>query len=321
MRLFVTGGTGFVGRHVVDALLTTEDSTVSVLTRENHSDGPRLTYVKGDIGDAGLLRRAMQGHDCVVHLAGCKHRQELFHHTNIKGTQNLIDACRLSTQFRQLIYLSGVDVYGVQKSSWVDEQTECTPDTPFGRSRHEAELIVRKFAEEKPGRVVILRPGNIFGERDPEHHLLNLLKKVRSNRFYFVGRDEQCYHVNYIDVKEVGELIKQLIGSRLARCVYIVNTPARLTEFVSILKKITNQTAVVRHLPYWPAKIAAQVFDSFPKSILRRPPINSLKLRELTNKTVYSPARLTNELNWRPRCPLPVALTNLHRHYLELGLL
>ena len=321
MKIFVTGGTSFVGRHVVKALLDAGVDSISILTRRKLADTPRISYLEGDVRDGSLLRRVLRGHDSVLHLAGCKHRPEFLHQVNIQGTRNVIEACRSSPEFKLLIHLSGVYVYGTSSDAMIDEQTTCRPIRPFDRSRYESDLIVHGFAEERPNQAVILRTGNIFGEHDPEQHLLNLIRKIRAGRFYFVGRDVARFQVNYIYVKEVAGLLAQLAGKQAPSPLYIVNTPARLEEFVAILKLLTNQEAAIRHLPYGPVNLAAKLFDLVPKSVLPHPPVNSLKLSEVTNRTIYSPVRLMKELHWQPIHSLQTALGNLHHHYGQQQLL
>ena len=321
MKIFVTGGTSFVGGYVVQELLKSEIELISILTRKKRTNTARVNYVEGDLRDGGFIRRVLRGHECVVHLAGCK-RQQIFHEeVNIHGTRSLVEACRLSPEFKVLIHLSGVNVYGTSRQVLVDEQVTCRPLSSYDKSRYESDLIVQRFASEISGRAIILRCGNIFGENDPDNHLLNLIKKIRSGRFCFVGDDVAGYQVNYIYVKEVAALFERFVKIQGLSNLYIANTPASLSDLVARLKFLTGQTAATKVLPYAPVNIAAKIFDLVPKTIWSQAPINSLKLRELTNKTIYSPSNLIKEFQWTPRYSLETALENLHRHYVYQKLL
>jgi hypothetical protein len=101
---------------------------------------------------------------------------------------------------------------------------------------------------------------------------------------------------------------------------YILNTPFKLSQFIALIKEILNDDRPIRHLPYWPIKFVALCFDMMPKAIINPPPINSLKLLELTNTKRYSSALLENEANWKPAFSMRDSLHHLITHYREKGL-
>src|SRR5215831_12577498 len=135
MRLLVTGAAGFIGSHYVRSLLS--DSTpgadgagvtgVTVLDKLTYSgneanlapvrDDPRLTFVRGDICDAGLVDELMPGHDAVVHFAAESHVDRSiqgaapFLMTNVMGTQTLLDAA-LRHRVGRFLHVSTDEVYG-----------------------------------------------------------------------------------------------------------------------------------------------------------------------------------------------------------------
>jgi len=257
----------------------------------------------------------------VVHLAGCKKGKDQLHAINVEGTQNVISGCLASPSFKRLIHLSSVGVIGSGGGAWVDEEIPCQPANDYEKTKHQAELLVRRFSTEHPGRVVILRPTNVFGEDDPELHLLNLFRKVKRGHFYFLGRGESDYHVNYLYVKELSGLIGPLLQRNSPSYLYIVNTPSRLVDFIAHVKAIVGSRQADKRLPLWPILVAAKIFDAVPKSLMRHPPVNSLKVRELTNPKVYSAGLLAGDLGWKPKYPVRDALAKLYAHYVSKGLI
>ena len=314
MNIFITGGTGFIGKHVLNTLKENDVYEIIVLSRQQRGYHNGVLYVQGDLGDKDLIKEAVSQVDYVIHLAGCKKDTAAFYTTNVTGTENIISACNRD-RIRKLIYLSSVGVIGPSNDTEITEQTPCKPANDYEKSKYEAELRVKQFSKERPGKTIILRPTNVFGEDDPELHLLNLINKLKRHSFYYVGNKISNYYLNYVYVKEISGLIPKLLDLKPKNDLYIVNTPTPLCEFIASIKDLLGYEEPVRHLPFLPIKMLATCFDMIPRSILKHPPINSLKLSELTNQRIYSNARLTTDLNWKPAFTIQHALSNLIAHY------
>jgi nucleoside-diphosphate-sugar epimerase len=316
----VTGGTGFIGRHVVRALAGLGSCQVIVLSRSEQADSGPVSYRRGDVADPRGLGEAIAQADAVVHLAGCKTKPGEFQATNVVGTRNVLSACEAAKTPR-LIYLSSVGVIGPTAALEVTEETPCQPANEYERSKHDAEVLVKQYSARRPRTTTILRPTNVFGEDDPEHHLLNLITRLKTRRFFFVGSDVSSYYVNYLYVQEISALIAAILPSAHASDLFILNTPTPLTTFVAAIKRLIGDESRVGHLPFWLAKAAALVGDRLPRALVPRPPINSLKLAELTSRKQYSAALLARETGWTPAFTMEDALRNVIAHYREKGLL
>ena len=318
--IVVTGGTGFIGRHVLRDLGANGNCNLVVLTRSTIASSQNVSYWQGQIEDAGLLEEIVEGADVVVHLAGCKNSPGRFHSTNVVGTRNVLSACEKANTAR-LIYLSSVGVVGPTSAEEVSETTPCRPANEYERSKYEAEVLVRRFSARRPGTTTILRPTNVFGEDDPERHLLNLITKIKARRFFFVGHDISSYYVNYVYVREISALVATLVASTYPSDLYTVNTPTRLGVFIDTIQRLLNDDRRIGHLTYWPVKAAALCGDVLPRSWVLKPPITSLKLAELTSRRRYSAALLIRDADWRPAFTMEEALVNLMAHYRAAGLL
>lgn len=318
--VFVTGGTGFIGKHVLRQLASMGGLSIIALSRLARSNSDGVTWLHGDIGNARVLNDAIARADVVVHLAGCKKNPSEFHATNVLGTRNVLSACAKANTPR-LIYLSSVGVIGQTSETIISEVTPCRPVNDYERTKYDAEVLVRRYSAQRPGTTTTLRPTNVFGEDDPERHLLNLITRLKTHRFFFVGRDISKYHLNYLYVKEISALAGTLLTSAHASDLFIVNTPTPLAEFIATIKRLLNDDARIKHLPYWPVKAAALGGDLLPRAWVPRPPINSLKLSELTNRKQYSAALLAREVGWSPAFSVEDALRNIVSHYTGEGLL
>ncbi|XP_056467555.1 3 beta-hydroxysteroid dehydrogenase type 7 [Gadus chalcogrammus] len=189
----VTGGCGFLGRHLLGVTLEKEkrvreirlfDKVVDPRLTEQSTDGVQVTVLQGDITDYPSVREAVRGADVVFHSASLvdvwhKVSPAVIHAVNVTGTENVIQACmELGVQY--LVYTSSMEVVGPNvKGDPFIRGNEETPYNiahamPYPRSKAEAErIVVRANGTEVSGGKTLhtcsLRPTGIYGE---EHQLM-----------------------------------------------------------------------------------------------------------------------------------------------------
>ncbi|MFF1560783.1 dTDP-glucose 4,6-dehydratase [Streptomyces sp. NPDC058279] len=192
MRLLVTGGAGFIGSHFVRTLLdggyaghgqtrvTVLDKLTYAGNRENlPAAHPRLDFVRGDICDGPLLLELLPGHDAVVHFAAESHVDRSvrsaaeFVHTNVAGTQTLLDAC-LATGVGRVVHVSTDEVYGsIAEGSWTEEWP-LLPNSPYAASKAASDLIARSYWKTHGLDVSITRCSNNYGPHQHPEKLIPL---------------------------------------------------------------------------------------------------------------------------------------------------
>lgn len=159
----VTGGTGMVGKKIVDHLLA-EGYGVRVLTRKALTDHPRLSYISGDLCDQEVLNRFVSGADIVFHCAAELHDVSMMQSSNVEATEALITACQ-SQPVRYFCFISSAGVVGLTNTLVVNESTPCNPQNEYEVTKAAAELLV---AQHKPGTTtVMLRPTNVVDSDKP----------------------------------------------------------------------------------------------------------------------------------------------------------
>lgn len=175
MRILITGGAGFIGRHLANFLLT-RDYEVTVFDNFSNSkiisplivNGARI--VKGDITKFQDVSEAIKTHGVVVHLAAkisveesIKNPSETFH-VNVDGTKNVLAACERH-QVRKLIVASSAAVYGESLPGVkLSENSKINPISPYGKSKAAMEQAVKEFSSEHNINCIILRFFNVYGE-------------------------------------------------------------------------------------------------------------------------------------------------------------
>jgi len=159
--IFVTGGTGLVGKRIVSRLRQL-GYCVLVLSRGNLMEGlESVEVISGDITNGKLLEEAVSGCDAIIHCAAELKDVNKMYEINVVGTRNVYEAAR-KNRVRYFCHLSSVGVIGRTNQRVVDEQTPCDPINPYERTKWEAEQIVEKGIEGCSS--VILRPTNVFAE-------------------------------------------------------------------------------------------------------------------------------------------------------------
>src|SRR5688572_9930924 len=166
MLALVTGGTGFVGSHLVDELLAlgwTVRCTVRSTSRLRWLEGKAVEPVLGDLHDPALLLAAAKGVGVVFHVAGVIKGETLadYRRGNVEATRNLLDA---TMSVKRFIYVSSITACGPSPDGVpLTEDRPCAPISLYGKSKAEAEEVVR--TRRKDG-VTIVRPPIVYGPRD-----------------------------------------------------------------------------------------------------------------------------------------------------------
>lgn len=181
MTVLVTGAGGFIGSHLVEALLR-DGHGVRALVRYNSrghwghlapfASAPpdRLDVRLGDITDPYLVRDLVAGCDVVFHLAALigipysYHAPASYVATNVQGTLNLLEACR-QAKTRRVIVTSTSEVYGTARYTPIDEAHPLQGQSPYSASKIAADKLAESFYCSFELPVVTLRPFNTYGPR------------------------------------------------------------------------------------------------------------------------------------------------------------
>jgi len=192
----VTGGAGFIGRHLVKSLLE-KNYEVTIFDNFSNSsedmisdlldDGAKL--VKGDITIQDQVSNVISGNDIVIHLAAKNSVEESIKFpkktffVNVDGTKNILNSC-VKYNIKNIVTASSAAVYGETQNIPISENNKTYPLSPYGESKLKMEQLIQDFSKKHNLNSIILRIFNVYGKgQSPEFAgvITKLLEKITKN--------------------------------------------------------------------------------------------------------------------------------------------
>jgi nucleoside-diphosphate-sugar epimerase len=324
LKVLVTGGGGFLGRTIV-RLLRAQGDEPRVLGRgpqpELEAQGVRV--FRGDIADFAAVRAALAGCDAVIHtaaLVGSWGRASSFRRTNVTGTRNVIEACRMQ-DVRKLVFTStpsvvhaGGDVSGLDESAPYAE----TFDAHYPRTKAIAEQLVLAANGERLS-TVALRPHLIFGPGDTQL-LPRAVARARAGRLRLPGGPPKLVDWTYIDDAARAHLLalqRLEPGSPCAGKAYFISQgqPVPLRELITRAVAAAGGPALPkRQVPpglLFAAGCLAEAAFFTLRIFDREPPITRFVARQLTTSHWFDITAARRDLGFAPQTTLEQALESV----------
>lgn len=298
-RVLVTGATGFVGSRLCRALLDDGHAVIAVLRKSSPyhvlPNGVEF-FIVDDVGpktawNAGLLKSV----DVVVHLAAHVHTEDAaklkladdeFHRVNVEGTRRLLEAS--IDRVRRFVYVGSIHAMCTLSDEILTEESECRPDTPYGRSKLAAEELVRDAAKRSETETVVLRSPPVYGPGQLGN-LTRLFDYVQSGKMLPFG----------------------LVGSRRS-LVYVENLVDALLSCVDVAEAANETFLVSDGDPVSLKELIQQVGNAFgrrgwmlpvPTGVMRLGAAltgKSRDVKKLLGSLAVDAGKIQRTLDWRP---------------------
>jgi nucleoside-diphosphate-sugar epimerase len=311
MKALVTGGNGFLGRFVVEALRRRGDS-VRVLSRTGSDpETPDVESLPGDLRDADAVSRAAEGVDCIFHAAayvGPMWGDRLrYMSINVDGTRNVIDACRRHGVRKMVFTSSSSVVFHMADEAGIDESRPYPGRyySPYAETKSMAERLV--LAANGPELMTCaLRPHFIWGPRD-NHLTPSIIGRARRGRLAQVGSGNNLIDITYVEnaahahVLAVDALSP---GSAVCGRAYFISDgePVRLWQWINELLLGVSAPPVERRIPYRVAYgmgfVSEILCTLFPW--LGEPRLTRYLASVMATSQYFNLDRARRDLNYRP---------------------
>ena len=259
-RVFITGGEGFIGSHLVERLLR-EGAQVRALV--HYTPSGRLGWLEGceddveilqgDVRDGGRVRRAVAGTEVVFHLAALigipysYEAPESYVQTNVVGTQNVLDACR-SAGVDRMVHTSTSETYGTARYVPIDEAHPLQPQSPYSASKIGADMMALSHYHAFELPVAVVRPFNTYGPRQSTRAVIpTILAQIYSGADKLhLGSTTPTRDFNYVEDTASGFLAVAACDRALGNVVNIGSgREISIGDLVHLLVEITGREVEV----------------------------------------------------------------------------
>lgn len=288
MKLLFTGASGFLGQNVKPLLENTYEVKTVGLTENDD--------FKTDLSKE--IPKLTENFDIVFHAAGKAHgipnsaaEEKIFFDVNYQGTVNLCKALEESTLPKAFIFVSTVAVYGVDFGNNISEDHPLKGKTPYALSKIQAEQYLTEWCAKNNVKLGIIRPSLIAGPNAPGN-LGAMVQGINTGKYLSIGAGSARKSV--LMVQDVANLIPLIVEKGGIYNVCDDIQPSFRELEIIIAKQLDKKQP--KSIPYFIAKAMALVGDFLGT----KAPINSLKLKKITESLTFSNEKAKRELGWQP---------------------
>ncbi|MDZ7688936.1 MAG: NAD-dependent epimerase/dehydratase family protein [Halobacteriales archaeon] len=310
MDVFVTGGSGFIGTHLLERLEEEESvGDVRALARSDESartvEACGATAVRGDLGDVEAMSSGMEGCDTVFHLAAKADRwgaREEFVEVNVRGTENAVEAAR-EAGVDTLVHTSTEAVLSDGSPLRDVDETEPYPENPVGlypETKGEAERYVLDANDEELTTVAV-RPRFVWGPRD-ETLLPEFVEAIESGRYFWFDGGRYPTSTSHVYNVVEGHLLAAENGDGGEAYFVADDGTVEFREFITELVRTRGVEPPDRSVPSWFAKPTASVLGTVWRALGRSspPPLDKVTLAIIGHEVTVDDTKAREELGYEP---------------------
>lgn len=291
-QVAIIGGAGFIGTRLTKRLLSA-GMYCRILDRKPSQSFPELS-IEVDVCSIESLRRCVDAGSILINLAA-EHRDDVqprsrYDLVNVEGARNLCQVAR-EKGINKVVFTSSVAVYGFAPAD-TDEQGLINPFNDYGRTKWEAEKVLRAWQEEAPAErcLIIVRPTVVFGEGN-RGNVYNLLKQIESGRFCMFGSGENCKSIAYVE--NVAAFLEYTLdfGPGLHLYNYVDKPDFNMNELVRLVRgTLVGKSNVGLRLPSSLGMAIGYLADAIAWMSGRPLPVSSIRVRKFLATTQFQTA-------------------------------
>lgn len=320
--VLVTGGTGFIGSHLLERLVSMR-ARVRCLVRKSSPllylprSGVELAY--GDLAAGSGLREAVEGVDIVIHLAGVtKARSEKDYYAgNVQATANLLRACgEAPVPPSRFVHVSSLAAAGPSPGDApLTEDAAPRPVSQYGQAKLEGERAVR--ASTLSGRAVIIRPPVVYGPRDTD--VYEVLRWASKGFLFQIGSGNSYFSSIYVADLVEGLLAAATHPAAPGRTYFLAGAASvSWRDFATLAAGFTGGKLKVVNVPRSAASLIAWIAEMWGKTSGKPGILSRDKVAEASHRFwICSPDRARREIAFETRTPLREGIAQTLAWYKE----
>lgn len=319
-KVLVTGGAGFIGSRIVEALAGSGTAVVvlDLLPPARRVRGVR--YAIGDVRDLTTLRAAMEGVDGVFHLAAAHHDSNIARQTyfdvNQTGTENLCEAMS-AAGVASVCFFSTCAVYGDTPEPHT-EASAVAPQGPYGQSKLAAEGALNRWAALSPERrLLILRPPAVFGAGNYAN-MFSLIDQIARRRYAQVGTGSNCKSLAYVENLVAATLTLWRNGTS-GVFNYVDKPDLTSAAIAACIRRALGRSQHRLSIPLFAALAAVAPIEAASRLLGRDPRISRARIRKFAHDRTVFDAEKVRKAGFVPAVTLEEGITRMVQWYLAEG--
>lgn len=317
-KILITGANGFLGSNLTEYLSRSGEYEVFAMVRpsgtmnflhrfeKDSSTGEALfQLVEADLGDEEGVKKAAEGMDAIVHLAGMVTDwgpREKYYELNVEGTERVLraaTAARVST----VLYLSSLTVHAMKGHYYSDETSPADiTGFPYGETKRTGEDLVLRWAAEKAGRQgSIVRPGFVIYGAYDKNTFINVLDAIEAGRFGFIDGGKKL--ISYVYAENLAYGIERLLAGRGGTGIYnILDGNMTWKEWIGTWAEALGVKAPKLSVPYWLMYIPVSLLVGIYRilHIKKAPILTHYRIRIMHRDLAFSNEKAIRELGYNP---------------------
>jgi len=305
--ILITGASGFVGRHLIPDLIQPSLHIVAAI-RKPQPLAPNFTYVTvGDISGSTEWSETLLDVDVIIHLAARAHvindsvsdPEAEFYKTNTVATENLVRQA-ITCGVKHFIFMSSVGAMATLSDCPLIESSPCLPETPYGKSKLQAEQAIERLCNHSPMTWTIIRSPLVYGPGNPGNmaRLQALIQKKLPLPLASIQNRRSFIYVESL----VDAIITCMTHPKARNQTFLVSDGQDLStpELMQKIAYYSGHPCRLVPVPLPLLQTAARCGDLAERLLNRPLPLNSDALQKLTGSLTVDSSKICHELNWHP---------------------
>jgi len=294
MKILVTGGTGFIGSHLVDALVKKGHQVIVVSRKKNQNRQKGVKFYQASVCSPKIeLILKKERPDIILHLAATLPTKDItaLVKTNVMGSLNMLEMVR-KYKIKKFIFASSAAVYGHTRTSVIPENQPTNPLSVYGLSKLTIEKLIKIYYNLYKIPYIIIRYGNIYGPKQkpfrPGSAIVNFIYKILHNQIPEINGDgKQLRDYIYID-DLINASLKMIRTKKIGTYNIGSGVGISLNDIISKINKILNKNIKPKY---------------------------NLSIESGVKKSILDIKKIKKDMNWQPKVNIDIGLRRTIKYF------